>query len=89
MRLVDENGRMDFAHKGALEAAPVGWFPWYQLRARSPLPRKIVFGHWAALDGVTHDPRIVALDTGCVWGRALTALCLETGKLSSVLARRR
>ena len=32
------------------------------------------------------DADIVALDTGCVWGRTLTALCLQTGVLTSVSA---
>jgi bis(5'-nucleosyl)-tetraphosphatase (symmetrical) len=87
MRLVDVSGRLDFSHKGSLATAPRGWYPWYQLRARNPLPVKIVFGHWAAIEGETAEPDVIALDTGCVWGRALTALCFETGKLVSVLAR--
>ncbi|MFU8816960.1 MAG: symmetrical bis(5'-nucleosyl)-tetraphosphatase [Pseudomonadales bacterium] len=89
MRLVDETGRMEFSLKGGLESVPDGWYPWYQLRARNPLPVKIVFGHWAAIDGVTAEPDAIALDTGCVWGRRLTALCLETGKSVSVPARGR
>jgi bis(5'-nucleosyl)-tetraphosphatase (symmetrical) len=87
MRLIDESGRLDFSHSGALDAAPPGWYPWYQLRARNPLPVKIVFGHWAAIDGFTGESSAIALDTGCVWGRALTALCLETGEQVSVPAR--
>jgi bis(5'-nucleosyl)-tetraphosphatase (symmetrical) len=86
MRLIDASGRLDFSRKGAVEAVPHGWYPWYQVRARNPLPVRIVFGHWAAIDGVTGESGAIALDTGCVWGRALTAICLETGKLSSVAA---
>ncbi|MAT85327.1 MAG: diadenosine tetraphosphatase [Gammaproteobacteria bacterium] len=86
MRLVDEAGRLDFAFKGALADAPAGWHPWYELRARTPLGAKIVFGHWAALDGKTGVDDIVALDTGCVWGRRLTAMCLDTGEFASIAA---
>lgn len=86
MRLVDENGRLDFAHKGPLEDAPDGWMPWYAPRASRPLGVKILFGHWASLEGVTGQEDAIALDTGCVWGRALTALCLETKEFYSIPA---
>ena len=87
MRLVDERGCLDFDYKGALDGAPAGWYPWYELRSRHPLPVKIVFGHWAALGGRTSTPDAIALDTGCVWGRELTAMCLETGGFTSIPAR--
>jgi bis(5'-nucleosyl)-tetraphosphatase (symmetrical) len=35
-----------------------------------------VFGHWSAL-GLVREPGILALDTGCVWGGALTAVNLD------------
>jgi bis(5'-nucleosyl)-tetraphosphatase (symmetrical) len=35
----------------------------------------VVCGHWAAL-GLRLSRRLVALDTGCVWGGALTAVRL-------------
>ena len=86
MRLVDRDGRLDFEHKGALTEAPPGWRPWFERLDVARLPLKLLFGHWASLDGVTGDDRIIALDTGCVWGRKLTALCLETGVLTQVNA---
>lgn len=79
MRLVDRNGQMDFAHKGAVADAPPGFVPWFDLVAENPPKQKILFGHWAALEGKTGCPDIIALDTGCVWGRSLTALRLEDG----------
>jgi bis(5'-nucleosyl)-tetraphosphatase (symmetrical) len=87
MRLVDERGRLDFAHKGTLADVPEGWYPWYELRSRRPLPVTILFGHWAALEGATNRSDVIALDTGCVWGGALTALCLETKESVSIAAR--
>ena len=88
MRLIDENGVLDFSHKGALSDAPEGLVPWFRLRARVPLKLKILFGHWAALEGHTGEEAIIGLDTGCVWGRYLTALCLEDGKFHQVASVR-
>lgn len=86
MRLVDPAGRMDFTFKGSLAEAPPGWHPWYELRRRRPLGATLLFGHWAALQGVTDAGDVVGLDTGCVWGGSLTAMCLETGKFTSIPA---
>jgi bis(5'-nucleosyl)-tetraphosphatase (symmetrical) len=88
MRLVDKKGRMDFAHKGGLHEAPPEWIPWYEIRRRDPLALKLLFGHWAAIEGHTGRDEIIALDTGCVWGRELSALCLETGELVAVPSRK-
>lgn len=87
MRLIDEGGHLDFDYKGDLSSAPEGWYPWYELRAGNPLPAKILFGHWAALGGRTGRSDAIALDTGCVWGRELTAVCLETEEFTSIPAR--
>ncbi len=86
MRLVDVDGRLDFSHKGALQDAPAGLLPWFELVTDRTTHKKILFGHWAALEGQTGRDRIVALDTGCVWGRSLTALCLDDGSFYSVPA---
>jgi bis(5'-nucleosyl)-tetraphosphatase (symmetrical) len=86
MRLMDGSGCLDFSHKGPLSDAPEELIPWFELRAQHPLKHKILFGHWAALEGHTGQDRIINLDTGCVWGRSLTALCLEDGVVHSVKA---
>ena len=40
---------------------------------------RIVFGHWSALGFVQHRNRI-GLDSGCIWGGALTAVRLDGGQ---------
>ena len=47
---------------------------------------RVLFGHWAALEGRSPNRRIHALDTGYVWGRRLTALNLDDERLVSVVA---
>jgi bis(5'-nucleosyl)-tetraphosphatase (symmetrical) len=84
MRLVDANGTLDFSHKGALDDAPEGLSPWFAFSRPQPVKQKILFGHWAALEGHTGDDHFIGLDTGCVWGRSLTALRLEDGELFRV-----
>lgn len=82
MRLMSHAGEMDFSHKGRLEGAPAGFRPWFSYPSRIREP--ILFGHWAALDGETGNGGTIGLDTGCVWGRCLTAYRLEDGSLFQV-----
>ena len=63
---------MEFHGRGT--APPPGYFSWYETRtAAEPM---IVFGHWSQL-GLKLTGRIAGLDSGCVWGGALSALRLE------------
>ena len=90
MRLLDERRCLNFSHKGQLADAPDNLRPWFAVpRQDSKRWRatRFVFGHWAALDGHTGVARMLALDTGAVWGRDLTAYRLEDGRLFSVAAQ--
>lgn len=73
MRLLDSSGAMDFAQKGALQDAPAGLMPWFDDARIQAFDETLLFGHWASLDGETGTSKCIALDTGCVWGRQLTA----------------
>jgi bis(5'-nucleosyl)-tetraphosphatase (symmetrical) len=89
MRFIDAAGRLDFTAKEGLDSAPPGFAPWFQYpRADNA---RLLFGHWAALQGETPESRVnaEALDTGCVWGGALTALDPESGARTLVPSRRR
>ncbi|MGE4109270.1 MAG: symmetrical bis(5'-nucleosyl)-tetraphosphatase [Burkholderiales bacterium] len=76
LRLCTSDGAMEFTHKTGLDGAPAGYFPWFDVPARASSETPVVFGHWAAL-GLKLRRDILGLDSGCVWGRRLTAVRLE------------
>lgn len=80
MRFVDAQGGLDLVSKEGLDSAPDGFVPWFDAPFRRTARTRILFGHWAALQGQVDVPNVVALDTGCVWGNTLTAMNLESGE---------
>jgi len=80
MRLVGADGALEFKHKTGLADLPRGYFPWYDVPSRASRDARIIFGHWAAL-GLLQRDDVTCLDTGCVWGRELSALRLEDRRL--------
>lgn len=77
MRFCTAAGKLDLTSKGSLNDIPAGFSPWFMLPNARPSNLQIIFGHWSALLGKTQTQNMLALDTGCVWGNYLTALCLE------------
>lgn len=80
VRFCHPDGRIELKNKGTLLKKPEHLVPWFQLTNRKTAENKIIFGHWAALGGETNTPNTFALDTGCIWGYALTAMRLEDGR---------
>ena len=84
MRYCTRKGKLDLVSKGpqpipdALQGKKVA--PWFSHKNRLTRGEKILFGHWASLEGFADDRHTIALDTGCVWGRSLTLYHLETGE---------
>ena len=80
MRFCTAEGKLDLKSKEGLDNAPPGYKPWFQHKERKTKGLKIIFGHWAALEGRCNEPGISALDTGCVWGGALTLMNVDSGE---------
>jgi bis(5'-nucleosyl)-tetraphosphatase (symmetrical) len=76
MRYVDVKGNITFDAKGSPGSQAPGLYPWYEVPGHKPRSFRIVFGHWSTL-GRFQGMGVYCLDTGCVWGRSLTALRLD------------
>lgn len=83
-RLCHADGRLELKHAGTIASAEKDLIPWFKVPHRANANLKILFGHWAALGGVTDTPNTYALDTGCVWGFSLTAMRISDGERFSV-----
>jgi bis(5'-nucleosyl)-tetraphosphatase (symmetrical) len=82
MRMLD-GASLDFKFKGVLASAPKNLKPWFDFEVERI--KRIIFGHWSAL-GLIADSKIIALDTGCVWGGQLTAIRLDDDALFQIPA---
>lgn len=83
LRMLDGSGAMALKFKGEPGEASGDLLPWYRAPGRASATHTIVCGHWSAL-GLHLGDGIVSLDSGCVWGRALTAVRLEDRAVFSV-----
>lgn len=82
MRFCRQDGSLELKEKGH-PRNQTALVPWYEFW-RNRLDTELFFGHWAALNGYSPVANIHALDTGCVWGNALTAYCIDTQQRYSV-----
>ena len=83
MRFTNKKGALKLKKKDLTpEKNHIPWFE--QTKNNLKDNEKIIFGHWAALNGKTNLDNIIGIDTGCVWGNKLTAIRLEDEKLFHV-----
>src|SRR5262249_3270813 len=68
---------------GPPEQAPAGYLPWFRHPHRRRADVTIVCGHWAAL-GLRIEPTLLAIDSGCIWGKQLTTVRLEDRRIFQV-----
>ena len=76
MRVCSAEGRLESSYKGPARGSPAGFLPWFAHPGRKTRQERIIFGHWAALQGRAEEANVFALDTGCAWGRSLTLMRL-------------
>jgi bis(5'-nucleosyl)-tetraphosphatase (symmetrical) len=70
--------------RGEVADIPAGYYPWFAAPQRQSIgAQTILFGHWSAL-GLHQGDGVVALDTGCLWGRQLTAYNLDSHEVVQV-----
>jgi bis(5'-nucleosyl)-tetraphosphatase (symmetrical) len=82
LRTCTATGEMS-SFSGPPDDAPAGFAPWFRIPDRRNTGATIITGHWAAL-GLHLEPTLCAIDSGCAWGRQLTAIRLEDRKLFQV-----
>ncbi|MDP2196639.1 MAG: symmetrical bis(5'-nucleosyl)-tetraphosphatase [Rhodocyclaceae bacterium] len=86
MRFVTADGRMEFrapGAKGPPERGPTDCVPWFNAPGRKSADHTLVCGHWSAL-GFRQTDRLLALDSGCLWGGNLTAVRLEDRRVFQI-----
>ena len=79
IRYCHADGSLDFKAKQGAAQAPPGLIPWFEMPARASAGTPIAFGHWSAM-GLVQQPDLLGLDTGCVWGGALSAVRVDGGR---------
>ncbi|GAB4298379.1 MAG: bis(5'-nucleosyl)-tetraphosphatase (symmetrical) ApaH [Methylophaga sp.] len=76
LRYCHEDGRLALKFKGAPEDKPLHQKPWFEMPRRASKEDKIIFGHWSTL-GTGQYGNVFSLDSGAVWGEALTAIRID------------
>jgi bis(5'-nucleosyl)-tetraphosphatase (symmetrical) len=83
LRVCSAQGVLNFDFKGEMQDIPADDMPWFEVATRKSKGQAIICGHWSAL-GLYQKEGIYALDSGCLWGGQLTALCLESKAITQV-----
>jgi bis(5'-nucleosyl)-tetraphosphatase (symmetrical) len=77
LRVCTADGTVDLTMKGKAPPPASPYQPWFDAADRASSNARVIFGHWSALGFVKRNG-VVGLDSGCVWGGALTAYDLDS-----------
>jgi bis(5'-nucleosyl)-tetraphosphatase (symmetrical) len=86
LRFCTADGTMEFKEKRGPLASPEGFRPWFEHADRASAGKTIVCGHWSTLE-LKLAPNLLMLDSGCLWGGALTAIRLDDRRVYQVPGR--
>jgi bis(5'-nucleosyl)-tetraphosphatase (symmetrical) len=76
LRFCTAFSEIEFREKRDASFAPAGFAPWFRLPGRRSAASHVIAGHWSS-EGLRLTPTVSLLDSGCLWGGALTALRLD------------
>jgi len=79
LRYCDKHGAPALSAKGEPGSQADHLMPWYEVPGRKSLSDTIIFGHWSTLPhaGFSSINNTYAIDSGCLWGGALTAMRID------------
>lgn len=83
LRACSADGLMESSYSGPPNRIPAGFLPWFRIENLGRRDTTVICGHWASL-GLYCEDNVLAMDSGCVWGRQLTAMRLEDRKVFQV-----
>ena len=86
LRFCTQDGRMELREKRGAAHAPPGFAPWFSHSQRRTGSSLVICGHWSTL-GLLLAPNVLMLDSGCLWGGALTAIRLPDRRIYQVPSR--
>jgi bis(5'-nucleosyl)-tetraphosphatase (symmetrical) len=86
LRFCDAAGKMEFREKRGAAFAPEGFLPWFAQAGRASAAHTLICGHWSTQE-LMLTPNVWMLDSGCLWGGALTAIRLEDRRVFQVPSR--
>ena len=76
LRVCTSDGRIDLKMKGGRQDFSPPWRAWFEHEGRRSQDVRVIFGHWSAL-GFVRSHNGLGVDTGCIWGGALTAVHID------------
>ena len=83
LRFCTAFSEIEFHEKRDASFAPDGYAPWFTLPGRRSSSAHVISGHWSS-EGLRLLPTVSLLDSGCLWGGALTARRLDDGAIFQV-----
>ena len=76
IRFCYPDGKLDFTQTGPPDQVASPLMPWFDIPDRASRSVRVICGHWSSL-GLLQRPNLLMIDTGCVWGRELSAVRVD------------
>ncbi len=83
LRFCEPDGTLALSEKGEIGTQSPGLLPWFQVPGRRTRDDRIIIGHWSTL-GYWQGDNVWAIDSGCLWGGALTAIQVDADPMQTI-----